>query len=314
MSQSEADPALHGGGNTLITQDVWEQLVVETQAMARYALAAGLAIPPSVICRIKDGREDSAEQPALAAVHNELAKLVAPAKPGTIRLLEIERREKGIGRYLGPIRLVRHLMVVSIFFVAAFVVLATLTDAGTASTRASDLGKGWSALAVVVYLLAAAGVGAVFAALWRVNRYVEEGTYDRTYDASYWILIALGLIAGLILALVIPLESVAGQETFSKPLLALLGGFAASAVHRILVRLVDAVESIVRGDPRDEVKAKEQQLAAAQATEKTGLAARLMTVDQALTSGSDVAVVQKQIRDLIATLAPDVPPAAMRAR
>ena len=307
MNQPEGQVPPSGAGNTRGSEDVVEQLLLETRAMARYALASGVEIPAGIFCIIEDTPATCADRTAVARVHNQLAKLVAPAKPGTIRILEDERRNTGALRYLGPINLIRWLMMVSILFVAAFVGLATRTDAGAASARVANTGEGWS-LSVVAYLLAAAGVGAAFAALWRVNRYVEEVTYDRTYDASYWILIVLGLIAGLILALVIPIDSVAGQTTFSKPLLALLGGFAASAVHRILLRLVEVVESIVRGDPREEAKAKERQVAADRATERTGVAARLVALERGLVDQADPQVARGQIRDLLAELFPDVTP------
>lgn len=264
MSTSDNPPA-GGAGNTPRKEELSDQLLIEATAMARYAFAAGKEVPPAIL-----GSIDPNDQAKLAEAHNGLAALVAPATPGTIRILEEEKKD-GFGRYLGPIRLVRQLVIVALVFVAAFVAIATATDAGAEATKGGTLGRGLSSLAVVGYLLTAAGMGAVFAALFKLHRYVEEGTYDRTYDASYWILIVLGLIAGLLLAQFIPIKSVAGDATFSKPLLALLGGFAASAVHRILERLVVTLEALVRGDGSDEVKAARQQLAAERATQNRGL-------------------------------------------
>ncbi len=304
MSQNGADPTVEGVGNT-IREDVWRQLVTETEAMARYALAAGIAFPPKLVSCVHDAKR-LGDYSALATAHNQLVKLVAPAKPGTIRILEDEKKDSGVGHYLGPIQLVRQLMVASVVLLIIFVALATTTNAGIESTTAATVSRGWSSLAVVAYLFAAAGLGASFSALWRVHRYIEDVTYDRTYDASYWIMIVLGLIAGLILALVIPIKSVAGQPEFSKPLLALLGGYSAPAVHRILTRLVSAIETLFRGDPRDVARAKEQQAATERTTERTQIAARLMVLDQALDNGSDPAVPREHIRDLLALLLPDI--------
>jgi hypothetical protein len=46
MSQNGADPTVEGVGNT-IREDVWRQLVAETEGMARYALAAESRSRPS---------------------------------------------------------------------------------------------------------------------------------------------------------------------------------------------------------------------------------------------------------------------------
>lgn len=259
-------PLARGAGNTPRKEDLADQVASEATAMARYAFAAGKAVPPDIIENL-----DSADKALLAEAHNQLAVLVAPATPGTIRILEEEKKD-GFGRFFGPIRLVRQLVVVALLFVISFVAFATATDAGAQATKGEALSRGLSSLAVVGYLLTAAGMGAVFAALFKLHRYIEEGTYDRTYDASYWILIVLGLIAGLLLAQFIPIKSVAGDASFSKPLLALLGGFAASAVHRILERLVVALETLVRGDGSDAVKAAQQELAAERASRRTGTA------------------------------------------
>ena len=57
-----------------------------------------------------------------------------------------------------------------------------------------------------------------------------------------------GLIAGIVLPELIPVQ---GDQALSRPLLALLGGFSASVVYRLLSRLVDTLESLFQGDPRE---------------------------------------------------------------
>lgn len=58
--------------------------------------------------------------------------------------------------------------------------------------------------ASIKYYLAAAGLGVSFAALYKANTFIANGTFDPTYHASYWIRFFLGLIAGLILAIMVP--------------------------------------------------------------------------------------------------------------
>jgi hypothetical protein len=95
------------------------------------------------------------------------------------------------------------------------------------------------------FRLTAAAVGACFANLFRAYRYVSAGTYDPKLDMSYWMRLILGLIAGYILAELISLDF---DTMLGRPLLAILGGFSASAVFKFLERLVQSVETIVSAD------------------------------------------------------------------
>jgi hypothetical protein len=106
-------------------------------------------------------------------------------------------------------------------------------------------------------LVAAAGLGAIFYGLHKANRYVTRGSYDPKYEASYWIRFTLGIVAGILLAVVL---EVGGN--LSKPVLALLGGFAAEAVYKILVRFVEMLETLVDGTA-GKAKAEDAPLAAA---------------------------------------------------
>ena len=59
-------------------------------------------------------------------------------------------------------------------------------------------------------------------------------------------------------------EPVPGKEvdpsTFSMATIALLGGFSADVVQRILNRLVETLESLVRGGARDLIASREQSM------------------------------------------------------
>jgi hypothetical protein len=92
----------------------------------------------------------------------------------------------------------------------------------------------------------------------------------------------LGLVAGLMLAHFMPIDQAARagiDPVYAKPLLAILGGFAAPRVHRILQRLVDGVDNLFRPDMRREFDIKmrqwevEQQLAAAERSRKNAIMA-----------------------------------------
>jgi hypothetical protein len=304
-----------------------EQLCAESEAMAKYALASGLKVPPSVLYAAVNGdgspappgtELSSSEETIkrMAAVHHQLAQLIAPATPRTILLLSREKKSARLP-FLGPVRLVRQMMLVAIVSLATFVVTALSPDVNDTS---GDIfrSSGWELLINELFLLSAAAVGAAFTALFRANRYIANGTYDPKYESSYWVRFILGLIAGIVLPALIPIE---GGQALTRPLLALLGGFSASVVYRILSRLVDTLESLVQGDVSDRVAAREQalkaQLAEQRLQDQLRLAGVLLKLREQLTAGpggdelkASVAVLLDELTPFVREQAGSGPPPA----
>lgn len=193
-----------------------------------------------------------------------------------------------ISRLLGPTRLLRYLTLFAVTLLVAFVLLLAFSDAGgsrdpveAAITSTSNWRSLWSAL----YILSAAGLGAAFAGLFKANRELTEGRFDPTKESSYWVTIVLGLIAGVFLAHVLP-SDIEALGDLTKPLLALLGGFSAPAVHRVLSRLVETLEALVQGDAQELISARERELRVQAANEiagaRLGLASKLVELEQEL--------------------------------
>lgn len=252
-SERPADGLPRAGGVDHAAE-VRTQLVAECGAMASYSFACGLPVPAGVVVAIAessangaaDGQTNvsGADLERMARAHRVLSQVVAPATPRTLRLLEDEQRRGGRWRFLGPVPLVRQMMAASFVFLLVFAVTALSPQVNRSSGDIFQ-SSGSRLLVNEVFLLCAAGMGASFAALFRANRYVAEGTYDPKFETSYWVRFVLGLTAGMVLAALIPVEKGA---TYSRPLLALLGGFSASVVYVILDRLVGTLESLVRGN------------------------------------------------------------------
>jgi hypothetical protein len=242
--------------------DIRSQLLAESDAMLRLAFASGLPVPPAAVdiaARIEQRgpagapvEADPLPLPLLAQLHAQLASVVAPATPRTIYLLDTDPLRGSLQSMLGPLPNVRRLTVAAGLCTIAFVLLSVSPlineDAMAADIYALN---GWPLLVSLCFLLTAAAMGSLFHALFTAQRYVAEGTYDPRYDASYWIRIGLGVVAGLLLSVLVPIDAGANAATMTKPLLALLGGFSAGLVHRVLNRLVDTVESLFQGDRRD---------------------------------------------------------------
>ncbi|WP_256079629.1 hypothetical protein [Massilia sp. YIM B04103] len=295
------------------------QLNVECEAMARHALRHGLPVPAELIARLAillalahalaqqgagAGRRDN-HLAELADIHQKLATAVAPATPQGIRLLDPEQLIKQRFAWLGPVPLIRMLTSVA----AAFLLAVLLTAlSGEVSGQNIKLGllesSGTVLLLNVLFLLFCAGLGASFSTLFHAHRYIANLTYDPKYDASYCARLILGLISGLILAELLPAHifNEGSMSSFSKPVLAMLGGFSATAVHNLLQRLVETLEAVVRGDPsaryQSTLDAHKAQLFTDRAQSRNELAAQLLSLQQASDGDASPEALRRKIADL----------------
>lgn len=247
----------------------------------------------------------------LVALHNRLAEMIAPALPRTITLL---REDPSQGRWLavlGALPTIRRLTCLSLIFTGLFMLSALSGHVNEASMRSGILTmSGLDLLEVLVFILAAAGMGACFQALFTAQRYVVAGTYDPRHDSDYWTRIVLGLTAGLMLAELIPHDKMGEQgQLMAKPLLALLGGFSASLVYRVLARLVETVEGLFAGDARDRTQALTQaaraQTTALTARQRMETATSLLGLQERLARGGTPQEMSQAVGELIRTLVPD---------
>lgn len=312
------------------------QLQSECDAMARYALRHGMAIPPELVAQLSplvgidpdsvtaeagnlegtSGVTASPGQPSLchtlATIHRRLAVAISPATPQAVALLDAERRHGHLA-WLGPVPLVRALTVAALSFLFAVIATSLSPDVSAANIDQGFLDShGTQLLWNALFLLFCAGLGASFATLFQAHRYVANATYDPQYDASYGARLILGIIAGLILVEMLPshLYDNGSMRSFGKPALAMLGGFSATAVHRLLHRLVETLETLVRGDARPAAEASFEARRAQAATERvqwqSEFAAELLALQQSVESGMPAEAVRQRLADFTrAILHPD---------
>lgn len=294
-----------------------EQLVRESCAMVRRLVTTGARVPSAVI-QAADQFETALKQDqpidmtALAGTHERLSRLVAPARPGTLYLLDQNAHQRGAEpSALGPIALVRTLVRVAMACVAVFVVLSVM--AVIEANPRLEIFAGLAVIEVIlerVFWLSAAGIGAAFAMLFQLNDEIASRTFDPDQAASYWVKFFLGLVGGFILVALVPLDSApaTGPEALGPPTLALLGGFSASAVYRVLTRLVEALESVFTGGPREQAAAAEKAAASRAAEESTqarmAVAGQLVEIQQLLAAGMASDNAAGRLKQVVAALVP----------
>ena len=286
--------------------DLEERMLRECVVMADYARSQGIAVNSATHVSLMQafslhGTNEGIDTENLNRDHNTLAELIRPATPGSIMYLNAQKERQRYFKFLGPIPTIRNMVIVTILSLICFLVLASLGDINqTAMAQSFFDREGVHELSISSFLLASAAIGASFANLYKAYRYVINGSYDPKYDATYWIRFVLGLIAGYILAEILTLDV---GNAFQKPLLALLGGFSASAVFRILNKMIEAVESVFRGDADAQIARREAEIKSRlerqSALERVELAKELMQARDRLKEGDNSAAVEPELDRLI---------------
>nr|WP_294523026.1 N-acetylmuramidase domain-containing protein [uncultured Rhodopila sp.] len=119
--------------------------------------------------------------------------------------------------------------------------------------------SGISLLAIEVVLLSAASLGSCFANLQKRQSYISAGTYDPRHQGSYWTRWVTGVISGILLSQIRSsmLFAAGGDNqakelsaTLSQPALALVGGYSADLVTKVINRVISAIESLPGAPPR----------------------------------------------------------------
>jgi hypothetical protein len=314
-----------------------EQLVRESCSMARRLVTNGIRVPPGLV-QAADQFETALAQgqpiqmSALASTHERLARLAAPAKPGTLYLLDTNYHQAGLQTSLGPVKLVRDLVKVAMVCVVIFIGLSVieLVDAhraidlfGVEGAEPAATAKDNHTFLIVkiilerVFWLAAAGIGASFAMLFQLNDQIVNRTFDPDENAAYWVKFFLGLVAGFILVALVPVGGAGadgpttGAQALGPPTIALLGGFSASAVYRILTRMVEALESIFSGGAREQAAAAEK-AALSRANEESqqgrlAVAGQLVDLQQRLAAGMQSDDAARYLTRVVSSLVPNAP-------
>jgi hypothetical protein len=290
------------------------QILREAEEMAEYAFASGKRVPPMIAEIVHRARLETPADPKapppddikrLSVAHEQLAKIVAPATPRALVLLDEEK--ESTFSFLGPVGFVRRMVTVAAVCAVAFI-MVSLSEKINPTTLHPDPGDimqndGLPLFINELFFLTAAGMGASFHALIDVKKYISERNFDPRFEASYWIKFLLGLIAGLLMVTLIPGIDAKTGHGFARPTLAMLGGFSASAVYRILLRLVDTMESMVAGDAKEMLEGRER-AAKVKAEEEVvqhrmKMTSDLVALQQQLAGGADSEQMREQLNRLV---------------
>jgi hypothetical protein len=306
----------------LMKQNVALEMADEVRAMASHALSQGVAVPGwvfEILARVDDGIEVSKPEGGGAGsavtvrdihrAHSELTRLVAPFTPDLIVMLQMESNVPRFMKAIGQVRISRMFVLIVI---ASLVVFFTVSVSPYVNDpKFGDIfeASGWPLFVNEVFYLSSASVGASFASLFRLDRELCQGIFLPKDQSSYWVQYTLGVVAGLLLSTVLHVHSVAPQDDaahtsmqFSGAALALMGGFSSSVVQRLIQRLIEALETILRGAADHEVRAREEahKLRMEEQLAKDRMRTTLLLVDmqRQLGAGQDPEALRARLDDI----------------
>lgn len=311
----------------LTQTSVHDSIYNHCSVMLDYAVKTGKGIEVSHVEPLKKAKSEI-DQSDLIAVYNYLSKLIKPAKPDALLLFEKNKQSKSIFRFLGPLPIVRAFMLVIIISLLTFIGISLSPLVSNDSMQLSLIdGEGLPQIARHAFLLAAASIGGSFYALFQMNTFIKQGSFDTKYASTYWSRYVLGLVAGMLLSELFSVfidtnvlsgtaSEISGSSSSGapliKPILAILGGFSANLVHRILSRLIEAVESIFKGSAEEMIANKQAEVnATALANEhmlKNTVANNLLSLKQKLiTEGASQGAIDQIDKALLESVQLPIP-------
>ncbi len=241
-----------------------QNFIEEVDAMVRFASGDGRSVPAEVVvhlCMMQTKLKQQNDVPVNNFTEQELAMisdhhailtvLVAPAKPKSITLMQVEAENPSLFYFLGPIALSRQISLLACFFLLMIIFVSVSPEVNwDAMNKGLFESQGITLILNQLFLLGCAGLGATFGCLYQLNEFIKMGSYDPKFDSTYWIRIIMGLMGGLILSELLPANSLnlqgsSGSSDFDKPIAAFLGGFSVDLIYRILNRFIESINQML---------------------------------------------------------------------
>ncbi len=261
------------GETTPSVTDIWR----ECESMLKYAMKQGKPLEKEPLAVLETPFSESTDEDKVSQLfisYNYLLDVVKPTSPRTITALE-QAEGPSLFRIFGPLPIIRQFMVVALLALTGMIGISLSPHVNTDTIQLSMLqGSGPDQMLRLVFLVSCASVGAAFFALYKMNNLMARGTFDVSDSHVYWSQFVLGIVAGLLLSelFVAFIEPANGETTDStaagpldslafllKPVLAILGGFSANLLYRILNKLVSTVETLFKEEADDIVAQREFQ-------------------------------------------------------
>ena len=195
-------------------ENVDDQVVHETDAMVRFAMAQGLKVNPSIVVTLNnietEKKVTSSQIKTLVNYHNSLVVLIKPALPKNIMYLE-ERERIFANRtsiWQSKFPMLRKLIVFSMLAIFGLI-FSSLSETVSVKELAKGLlnSNGIELFINFMFLGCAAAIGASFLVLSNIRSKFTDGTYHPDENGGIWVTIVLGIIGGIIMSEIITIDT-----------------------------------------------------------------------------------------------------------
>lgn len=253
------------------SESVRNRLLIECKSMIKYAIKKGKSLKATQVELLTSGLNTGMSNVQLVNLYNYLTTVVSPAQPNAITLLESDEGTNNLISFLGPLPIFRQFMLTTVLSIIALIGISMSPALNTHTIQMSILqGSGVTQIVLLAFLISSASLGACFHALFKMNSFISDSTFDPTFNFSYWSRYCLGIVAGLLLSeFFVSFVDQTSEQTNSandgpigtlsyllKPVLAMIGGLSANLVYRIFNQLVNAIEGVFKLDTKEIIAQK----------------------------------------------------------
>ena len=225
-----------------ISPQIVSELKSEIDNMLSYAIYNGITINTDINALIQKNTQGD-----LLNAYNLLVKNIAPVTPKSIEYIKKIHVDSEDKSFFYKLPLVRNLLVLTILFLAFFVITSMSSDVNNDSLDKGVMNNhGMALLLNIGFLASVAGLGVLFSLLKKISLSIHDGTLVPEESISYITHIVLGIIAGLIVSEIMSLytKDPQGINLMNKSILALIGGFSSDSLFDILQGIIDRIKSI----------------------------------------------------------------------
>ena len=226
--------------------------------MTRYAIRSGKVLDEQKMAPLAEALKlppTEWDWTDLLPSYNYLIQIIKPARPNTLIIFDDLQKSKSPLRLLGPLPIVQNFMLLAILSIIGMIGFSLFNEVNGEKMQLSMLeDSGLDQLLRILFLVSSAGVGASFSVLFKMNKYISNGTFNIRYNTSYTTQYVLGIVSGLLLSEVFvsliekditeQQSALSGIQVLLKPIMAILGGYSASLVHQVLNKLVSTLEML----------------------------------------------------------------------
>lgn len=221
-----------------------ENLSYEINIMLGYVIQRGLSLPADT----NFSSENTPDVALMVKQYNDLRTLISPSTPDAIAYVGSQYAQDANGiKKFWKVPLFSKCLIFGLVTFTILIATSLLPEVNSENLSRSLLtSSGWELLVNLIFICAAALLGAIFYQLKTISDKIRNVTLLPVDNLEFFGTMIMGMIAGFLLSemLSLPAHMVDENIEVNRMSLSLLGGFASDAIFSLLQGLVEKLKSI----------------------------------------------------------------------